>query len=64
MEKVSEKRLKELLEKERRLKKMKEINKRSYKRRNARIKLMLRKAEKAGITVSDKEVDEYLKNKK
>lgn len=40
---------------------MKAINKRSYERRNAYIKLMVAKAEKQGIKVSEAEVDAYLK---
>ena len=40
--------------------KMKAINKKSYQRRNAKIQLMLKKAKKAGIKVSESEVDDYL----
>jgi hypothetical protein len=41
--------------------KMQEINKRSFAKRQAKIKLLLAKAEKANITVSDAEVEVELK---
>jgi len=51
----------ELQSKSEKYDKMKESSKKSYKRRNARITLMLDKARKAKIGVSDAEVDAYLK---
>ena len=60
---VEDKKYKELLDKAAHDDRMKEINKKSYERRNARIKLMLDKAEKAKIQVSEAEVDAYLKLK-
>lgn len=44
--------------------KYKAINERSYKRRNAFIKLMLAKAENAKIVVTDSEIDKYLEKNK
>jgi len=58
---LTEKQLKEQLEKAEKYDKMKAINKRSYERRNAWKALMIAKAEKAKIQVSDAEVDAYLK---
>jgi hypothetical protein len=58
---IDDKKYAELVEKAKHDDKMKEINKKSYQRRNARISIMLEKAKKANITVSEKEVDDYLK---
>ena len=44
--------------------KMKATNKKSYRRRSVKIQLMLKKAKKAGIKVSEAEVDDYLATKK
>lgn len=63
-QKISEERMKELLEMERKAKQYKATADKAYKRRNARINIILTKAEKAGIRVTDAEVDEYLKAKK
>lgn len=62
---LTEKQIQEALEAQRKYEKMKAINKRSYERRNAWMKLMLQKAETAKIEVSDAEVDAWLaKNRK
>ena len=58
---IDDKRLAELEEKERKYEKMKDTAERARKRRDARIKLTLKKAEEAGLSVSDKEVDDFLK---
>ena len=60
---VDDKKYKEMEAKAESYEKMKAINKRSYQRRNARIHLMLEKAEAAKIKVSEAEVDAYLKEK-
>jgi len=60
---VDDKKYKELVEKEVKYEKMKATSKKAYERRNARITLMLDKAKKANIKVSDSEVDAYLKSK-
>ena len=59
---INESRINELLEIERKMKKYKEINKKSYERRNARIKLLVKKALDAQIFVSDDEIDLYIKH--
>jgi len=58
---IDEKKVAEMEAKAAKYDKMKAINKRSYERRNAWIKLMLKKAEEKKITVSEAEVDAYLK---
>ncbi len=58
---VDDKKYQELVKKAEHDDKMKEINKKSYIRRNAKIKLILIKAGKANIKVSEAEVDAYLK---
>ena len=60
---LSEKQVQEMTEKAKKYDKIKEINKKSYERRNARIHLMLKKAEEKKITVTEAEVDAYLKLK-
>lgn len=60
---VDDKKLKEMEEKLAKYEKMKATSKKAYERRNARITLMLDKAKKANIKVSDGEVDAYLKLK-
>ena len=59
---LTEKQIQDALEAQRKWEKMRAINKRSYERRNAWLKLMVEKAEKANITVTDAEVDKYLKD--
>lgn len=44
--------------------KMKAQQKKNYDRRAAKISIILKKAEKAKITCSEAEIDEYLKSKK
>lgn len=61
---MDEKRMKELLKKEEELNRMKATAERARVRRDARIKLFLKKAQSAGIVVTDKEVDEYIKTNK
>ena len=60
---MSEKRINELLEMEVKMKKRDAIAKRSYERRNAKIKLMLEKAQAAGISVSEDEIMNEMKCK-
>ena len=60
---LTEKQVQEMTEKAKKYDKMKAINKRSYERRNVRIHLMLKKAEEKKITVTEAEVDDYLKLK-
>ena len=60
---LTEKQVQEMTEKAEKYDKMKAINKRSYERRNVRIHLMLKKAEEKKITVTEAEVDAYLKLK-
>lgn len=48
-------------EKVARFERMQATAQRATKRRNARIKLLCEKAKKAGIEVSDKEIDDYIK---
>lgn len=61
---ISEERLNELYEKERQLNTMKVNAQEARLRREARIKLTLQKAQEAGISVSEKEVEQFLKTKK
>lgn len=61
---ISEERLNELYEKERQLNTMKVNAQEARLRREARIKLILQKAQEAGISVSEKEVEQFLKTKK
>ena len=63
MKQIDEKLYEELIAAKVQNDRMKAINKRSYERRNAYIKLMVAKAEKAKISVSEAEVDAYLKGK-
>jgi len=58
---LDDKQVAELEAKAKKYDKMQAINKKSYQRRNAKIHLMLLKAEKAGIKVTEAEVDAYLK---
>lgn len=58
---LTEKQVAEMEAKVKAYDKMKAINKRSYERRNAWRTLMLKKAEKANIKVTEAEVDAYLK---
>lgn len=63
--KLTKEQIEAALEAQRKYEKLQAINKRSYQRRNAWMKLMIEKAEAAKIEVSDKEVDEWLaKNRK
>ena len=57
---VSEQELNQLREDAAKMAKYKAINERSRLRRQARIAILLEKAEKAGITVSEAEVDARL----
>ena len=57
---IDEKKLKELEAKAAKADRMAEINKRSYERRQARIAIILGKAEKAKHTASEAEVDAYI----
>ena len=57
---MSEERLNELLKNERELQKIKTRQKNAWKRRNARLMIFKQKAESKGLTVSEKEIDEYL----
>ena len=61
---IDDKKYQELVEKAAHDDKMKEVNKKSYERRNVRIKLILKKAEEKGIKVTEAEVDEYIKKNK
>lgn len=58
---MSDKEIQELLEIKAKHDRLKEINRKSYKKRMAKQKILLKKAKEAGIEVSDKEVMEYLK---
>ncbi len=58
---VDDKKYAEMVKKAEHDDKMREVNKKSYQRRNARIHLMLEKAAAKGIKVTEAEVDEYLK---
>jgi len=60
---LTQRQIEEMQAKAEKYDKYKAINKRSYERGNAWRKLMLGKAEKAGIKVSDAEVDQYLAKK-
>jgi len=62
-EELSKERMKEMLEAEAKWAHHKAIMKKSHEKRNARIAIILAKAEKAGITATEAEVDEYLKKK-
>lgn len=62
--KISQERMKELLEKEAKADRYAATAKKAYTRRNARINIILKKAEAAGITATDEEVDKYLAEKK
>lgn len=55
--------LDKLLESQNELKKKKEKQRKYWMKREAKRSLLCNKALEAGITVSDKEIDEYLKNK-
>ena len=57
---ISEARLNELLEREAQLRKVQDRQRKAYQRRNARLIIFRQKAEAAGITVTDEEIDEYL----
>lgn len=57
---LSKERVKELLEKEAKLERHKATMKKSHLKRNARIAIILEKAEKAGIVATKDEIDEYL----
>ena len=63
MKQIDEKLYAELVAAKEQNDKMKAINKRSYERRNAWQKLMLGKAEKQGLKVTEAEVDAFLKTK-
>lgn len=58
---LTQEQLEKALEAQRKYEKMQAINKRSYERRNAWMKLMIQKAEAAKIEVSDQEVEAWLK---
>lgn len=61
--KISQERMKELLEKEAKADRYAATAKRAYTRRNARINIILAKAKAQRIDATDQEVDEYLKKK-
>ena len=61
---ISEERLSELYEKEKRLEKLNQTATKARIRREARIKLTLMKANEAGIKVSEQEVLNFLASKK
>lgn len=61
---LSAERVKELLEKEAKADRYAATAKKAYMRRNAKIAIILKKAEAAGITATDEEVNKYLAEKK
>ena len=63
-EQLSKERVKELLEAEAKLERHKATMKKSHLKRNARIAIILRKAEEAGIVATEAEIDQYLAEKK
>jgi hypothetical protein len=60
MAQLTQAQLNEVLEKAAKYDKYQAINKRSYKYRNAKIKVILRKAAEAGITATEQEIDAEL----
>ncbi len=62
-EKLSQERINELLAKEEKLNRNREVSLRATRRRNARLYLLSQKAVKAGLSVSDAEIEAYLAKK-
>lgn len=62
MTELSKQRVDELLEIETKYQKQEAYSKNYRKKRNVRHKLLIEKAIAKGISVSDKEVDDYIKN--
>ena len=61
--KLSEKRIEELILAEKKLEREREKRRGYTRKRNAKLAILAKKALKAGITVTEKEIDEYLSKK-
>ena len=64
MKEMNEKDLNRLLEIEKKYQKVKDQQQKNWKRREAKRSLFCKKASAAGITVTEKEIDQYLNDHK